>query len=168
MTINKKDIIRKESEKNDISNKISELLDRPIITTAEALREKMKRLNAISDNSERLSIRQKVHSEISNIIDEIIIHNENTELLPVEMLDTISAPLRKELASIGISSNKQLLNYFKSVPGKIRYYKSERYFKVKFNTGNARTIFSDYPSFEFKYSDRTQKFIAQMKKRKIQ
>ena len=93
----------------------------------------------ISGNNDPASLREiryAMHSLLKRYIDEITIYNDFT-INPWELDGNISTKLRK---SMGSMTDEELETYFSKPHGQRQYAKSERYFAVKFKSGQVRVV----------------------------
>ena len=156
--------------RNEVSNNnilINELVDSSKTITSKSLLDNIKRLNSIEDKKNRYQIRLKLHNEISQLIDSIVVHNKELNLHPTEMISEMSIHLGEKIWSEGISTEERFLKYLASPRGKRRFNKSQRYYIINFVSGEHRAVLSgETTDGAIMYSDKMKKLIHRMKSQK--
>jgi len=114
---------------------------------------------------EKKALRRRVHNQINNVVDRILLHNDLGVFNPWEFRDFSPSNLLDELEKKDIKSDSELEDFFDSDYGRRILSDSLRSFRVVFKNGTEKTVSPDTKTAYMSVSKDMATFIRNVKKR---
>jgi hypothetical protein len=157
-----------EKRQKEIEILLSDIESRNSKKTQKDLIEAIKQQQGTANPEERASIGRRIHSQISQVVSKITIHNHSGVFHPQEITDMLSHNVKRLLIKKDYDTEDKIIALFDNQHGRHLFDEMERYFVVHFKNGEEKRI-HPYLKMDWKHDDRKfLSFIQDVKEREAQ